>query len=154
MENAPSTADILEDFNEISNFEAASRGQRFANLLLDYVGFYAAVFVSGFLIAVIFEITGESFLWQEEDVNPLIDRIFTMLVYVVYYTLLEYFSRGRSLGKLITRTRVVHVDGAELTFKHYLLRSLTRLVPFDAIAGLNGYPFHDRWTKTKVVQLR
>lgn len=154
MENTPYTADILEDFHEISNFEAASRGQRFANLLLDYAGFYASVFVFGFLIAVIFDAVGEPILWLEEDVNPFIDRIFTMLVYVVYYTLFEYFSRGRSLGKLVTRTRVVHVDGAELTFKHYLLRSLTRLVPFDAFAALNGYPFHDRWTKTKVVQLR
>jgi uncharacterized RDD family membrane protein YckC len=75
--------------------------------------------------------------------------------HIFYYTLCEKLFRGHTLGKLITGTRVIREDGDELTLKDALLRSLCRLVPFEAFSiwserGL----WHDVWTKTKVIQTR
>jgi hypothetical protein len=62
--------------------------------------------------------------------------------------------KRRPLCKLITKTMVIQADGANLKFKDNLLGSLARLLPFDAIAALGDYPLHDKWTKTRVVQMR
>lgn len=49
---------------------------------------------------------------------------------------------------------VIQADGANLKFKDNLLGSLARLLPFDAIAALGDYPLHDKWTKTRGIQMR
>ena len=51
-------------------------------------------------------------------------------------------------------TRAVNEDGTRITFKTALLRSLSRLVPFEAFSALGAnppYPWHDRWTGTYVI---
>jgi uncharacterized RDD family membrane protein YckC len=62
--------------------------------------------------------------------------------------------RGYTLGKFITGTRAIRDDDDELTFKDALLRSLCRIVPLEVFSALAGFPWHDRWTKTKVVKTR
>ncbi len=49
------------------------------------------------------------------------------------YTLLEGAAKGKTLGKLITGTRALKIDGSNLTWKDAFLRSLCRIVPFEAI---------------------
>jgi uncharacterized RDD family membrane protein YckC len=74
--------------------------------------------------------------------------------YLFYYTLCEKLFRGYTLGKFITGTRAIREDDEELTFKDALLRSLCRIVPLEVLSALAGFPWHDRWTKTKVVKTR
>ena len=74
--------------------------------------------------------------------------------YIIYYTICEKAFRGYTLGKLLSGTRAIRNDGAELTFKDAILRSLSRIVPFEVLSALAGRPWHDSWTDTTVVKTR
>jgi uncharacterized RDD family membrane protein YckC len=77
-----------------------------------------------------------------------------ILNYLLYYTFCEKVFKGYTLGKLITGTRAIRDDGNELTFKDAILRSLSRLVPFEALSAFGYSPWHDSWTKTTVIKSR
>jgi len=57
-------------------------------------------------------------------------------VTVVVPTLVETFSRGRSLGKAIMGIRIVRDDGGPTRFRHALIRALTGVLELWATAGL------------------
>ena len=80
--------------------------------------------------------------------------LIAILNYLFYYTLCEKLFRGYTLGKLITGTRAVKENGQELSFTDAILRSLSRMVPFEAFSAFGGHPWHDRWTKTMVIKSR
>jgi uncharacterized RDD family membrane protein YckC len=85
----------------------------------------------------------------------LIAYLIAILNHLVYYTISEKAFKGYTLGKLITGTRAIREDGGELTFKDAFLRSLSRLVPFEAFSIWFGSGlWHDAWTKTKVIKSR
>jgi uncharacterized RDD family membrane protein YckC len=84
----------------------------------------------------------------------IISYIIVIINYVFYYTLCEKLFKGYTLGKLITGTRAMRQDGEALTFKDALLRSLSRLVPFEVFSGFSTLPWHDSWTNTMVVKSR
>lgn len=65
----------------------------------------------------------------------------------------EAFFKGKSFGKLITRTRAVNLDGSAMTIRTAMLRALSRSVPLEAFSALGSpcNPWHDKWTKTMVM---
>lgn len=83
--------------------------------------------------------------------NPVFTiQLFDYMFRIGYYTLLEALTNGQTIGKKFTRTRAVRTDGELFTIKEAFLRSLCRLIPFEAIICLFGYIIHDRWTNTSV----
>lgn len=50
---APPKADVSDPVDDARQMELASRGQRFANLLIDTIGYYALAFVLGVGIAIV-----------------------------------------------------------------------------------------------------
>jgi uncharacterized RDD family membrane protein YckC len=93
---------------------------------------------------------------QTQDMFDLlpISYLIGVVNYLVYYTICEKGFKGYTLGKLVTGTRVIREDGDELTIKDALLRSLSRLVPLEIFSAFGGYPWHDSWTKTRVIRTR
>jgi uncharacterized RDD family membrane protein YckC len=81
-------------------------------------------------------------------------RVLNYTLLFVYYSLMETATSGRTIGKMVTGTKGIRVDGTEFSGKDAVLRSLCRLVPFEALSALLGYPWHDKWTKTRVVKIR
>ena len=77
--------------------------------------------------------------------------IYLMLLSTVYCLVMEIFF-SKTVGKMITRTRVVDVDGEKPTFKALLIRSMCRNIPFDNVSYL-VFPFgwHDSISNTRVV---
>jgi uncharacterized RDD family membrane protein YckC len=77
---------------------------------------------------------------------------FFALAILVYYTIAEGLT-GRSVGKLLSQTRVVNRQGLRPSFGQVLVRSLLRLTIVDMffIAFLDK-PLHDHLSKTEVVQ--
>lgn len=68
---------------------------------------------------------------------------------------MEYFTKGRTIGKYITGTRVIRTDGQNPTFEEYLIRNISRLVPFDAFSFLGGgNGWHDSWSDTRVINIK
>jgi len=130
--------------------ESASVGQRFLNYLIDLVVLYVVAFGMGLMLALASYASGETLNNGFQEALLL----FTIFLGVFYYAFVEGASRGRSIGKLITRTKVVKDDGSEISWKDAFVRSLCRMIPFEPFTAFNGYPLHDRLSHTKVIKLK
>jgi uncharacterized RDD family membrane protein YckC len=72
--------------------------------------------------------------------------------YVIYYVCFEVIS-GRTLGKVLTGTRVVTTDGLPLSIPTALVRTLCRLIPFEPMSfSLGENWWHDSLSRTQVVR--
>lgn len=136
--------------------EYASTGQRFASYLIDLVIFYIIMLGLGAVMGIIFALTGNIQQLQTTNTftgNKLTDYLVSYIIYALFYTFSEGASRGRSIGKLITRTKAVKEDESEVSWKDALIRSLCRIVPFEPFSALGGSPWHDQWSHTKVIKV-
>jgi uncharacterized RDD family membrane protein YckC len=149
----PDETNLLSDFN--SSLVQASTGKRFANYLIDALTFYIVLVCIFFIWAVTATESFREFQYYVRD-NTITIRLVSYLTYGFYMFLVEGIFKGRSLGKLITGTRAVNEDGTRIGVKQALLRSLSRLVPFEAFSALGNpsFPWHDSWTHTMVVNER
>lgn len=132
---------------DANNYQVATSGWRLLNMWIDMAGFYALAFVFGMLTYA----TG-----QQHIIEGMSDFLLGMILYLLYYVPQEALG-GVTLGKLITRTRVVREDGRPITLRDALVRTLVRLIPFEAFSFLSeSRPrgWHDSWAKTKVISLR
>lgn len=139
---------------EVTDDILASQGQRFLNLLLDYVGQIALMMLVGVVIGVISVVTGNPQLANMFDnMNTLTEYAFTIVLVLIYYNLFEIFT-SRTLGKFITKTIVVDENGNKPEYQIIMIRSLCRLIPFDALSFLGASPrgWHDSISRTYVVQ--
>ena len=136
----------------------ADKGYRFLNYIIDLA--FAMVIIWTLMLAFViakYFITGadiEETIDQIADMNPLIDRVGTVLMCSFILFLVEKFTNGRSLGKLITGTKVVKADGSDLTTDDLLKRNFTRAVPFDQLSFLGNIGWHDNWSNTRVVRIK
>lgn len=121
----------------------ASTGQRFGNYLLDLLGIFGFVFVLGFVA-----IVGGAGVQGVSDFGGYVGML-------AYYAICEA-AFGKTLGKLVTGTRVVMEDGSKPGFGTILLRTVIRFVPFEPLSALfgDGVMWHDSWSKTRVISTR
>lgn len=139
---------------EVTDEILASQGQRFLNLLLDYVGQIALMMLVGVVIGVISVVTGNAQLANMFDnMNTLTEYGFTIVLVLIYYNMFEIFT-SRTLGKFITKTIVVDENGNKPEYQTIMIRSLCRLIPFDALSflGATSRGWHDSISRTYVVQ--
>ena len=128
--------------------EPASRGRRFGNFLIDMVCYY----LLAMLVGIVLGLMHMAYLLRMSVAG---NYLFGGVVIVLYYLPMEVLF-GRTVGKLVTGTRVVAESGEPADFLKVLGRTLTRLVPFEAFTFLNskGIGLHDRWSGTRVVRTR
>jgi uncharacterized RDD family membrane protein YckC len=160
MEIAPETPPhqtegehLLDDIG-YTLYQAAS-GKRLANYLIDYAIFYLTYRFLLFNPAVSLLIL----VRQYSHSSAAVYIGAYLLAYIWSFALkaaFETFTGGKTIAKFITRTRAVNEDGSRITAKTAVLRSLSRWVPFEVFSALGSpcYPWHDRWTKTYVVDER
>ncbi|KAB1230305.1 RDD family protein [Chryseobacterium viscerum] len=131
---------------------------RFANLLIDRLVIVLIFLVYGFISSIIYELTGNYFFvniaYKMSEVDRLTDILITSTVYFIYTLLIEYFTKGRSIGKYITGSKVICIDGTEPTFNDYLIRNISRIVPFDVLSFLGENGWHDKWSETRVINIK
>lgn len=138
--------DKVQDDLFIDNYvhiyrEPVSTGKRFANYVIDIVVFYIIIFCMALFFGLLNFMPNGPVLY-----------LMVYAVFVGYYTFLEGATHGQTIGKIITGCRAVKDDGSSFTWKDAFLRSISRIVPFEPLSGLNGHPWHDSWTNTKVVK--
>ena len=116
------------------DLEPASRGRRFANLLIDYVGAIGTVFVVAFAWALL---GGDLSILEGDSTSR--DWLLGIGAMLLYYLPLEA-QFGITLGKLITGTRVVNEDGRQPRFMQILGRTLARFIPFEPFSFFGTPP--------------
>ena len=147
-------------FNDHIEYVPATQGQRFINWLVDNILLRIVVakltvkILINFLLGVAPEFTYTNFGDGPTVAAYVISFVFVTFHYLFYYTICEKAFKGYTLGKLFSGTRAIRADGGELTVKDALLRSLSRMVPFEAFSGFSDRPWHDKWTDTIVVKAR
>ena len=129
----------------------ASGGKRFGNYIIDFIVLILLMFGVGIFWGLTSPETVDSLTDFSE--NPFLDRIITMVLYVLFMFAQEAIFKGRSIGKFITGTRAVNLDGTPITPKTAMLRALSRAVPFCAFSALGTpcIPWQDKWTDTMVI---
>lgn len=143
---------------DLKQYEDASGGQRFLNLLIDVLLMrFALSRLTGYVVMEILINYFPDFTYRIIDLG--FEYYLTLYIIgatttILYYTICETLFRGYTLGKLITGTRAIRQNGDELRFKDALLRSLCRLVPFEWFSGFGYRPWHDTWTNTMVIKTR
>jgi uncharacterized RDD family membrane protein YckC len=144
--------DILVDIEP--RLVQAGSGKRLANYFIDLILFYILFFITGMIIATVSPESLENDTLFSD--NPLLDRLFSLILFGVYMSLVEGIFKGRTLGKLITGTKAVNADGSTLSFSAALGRGFSRIVPFEPFSALGNppYPWHDKWTNTYVIDVR
>lgn len=83
--------------------------------------------------------------------NGFLTKVIVVLVYYISFELVT----GKTPGKMNTKTRVVMQDGSQLTFGAVFIRTIVRIIPFEALSFLgskNPIGWHDKWSKTRVVE--
>jgi uncharacterized RDD family membrane protein YckC len=126
--------------------------QRFLNLLVDTI--VQLVFFFGILVSI------QSFLKPDLSkvfiahviINPIGQYTFVSAITLLYYNVFEALT-ARTLGKYITKTIVVDENGEKTNHETILIRTLCRLIPFNAFSflGISGRGWHDTISKTYVV---
>jgi hypothetical protein len=125
----------LSDY-ELVNY--TSTGHRFLHYFLDLL----------FLIPVVGFWSG---YWPELNRSPLGMELLFVGVYFIYCFIAEAFFR-QTFGKMITGSCIVS-NGTDLSTGRVLIRTLSRLIPFDKLSFLFGGNWHDRLSSTTVVYI-
>ena len=118
----------------------ASKKKRLLNFIFDLIAI-------GLLIEITFQLEA---LVANTTVLELL-RIF--IIYGGYYILLEFFL-GKTLGKFLTKTRVVNEEGEKIDFRQAVIRFLCRWIPFEFLSlglGVDAKAWHDTLSKTHVI---
>ena len=133
-------------------YERASSGKRLANYIIDFIVFYVLVAIFAVVLSVSSPGTFNS--WTSGgDSFGLVDRILTLFFYAMYMSIVEALLKGKSVGKFITKTRAVNLDGTPITASTAFSRGFSRAVPFCVFSALGSEcnPWQDRWTNTYVM---
>ena len=123
--------------NAYSNLKTMNKFTRLHNFMIDSTCY--------FIMVVILLLITKQF-GVEKDLS-----YFLILLYYFYYFTFELIG-GQTIGKMITKTKVVSVkNGQKPNFLNILIRTLSRLIPIDFLFYLfqpNG--IHDILSKTKL----
>jgi len=113
------------------------KGIRITNYITDML----AIFILCMIITIIFNSTNSKYVTFYS-------------VMFLYYLLLEGFT-GQTLGKMLTKTKVVLKDGSNPSFIKILIRTLWRLFPLDLFSYLfgSGLGIHDSLSSTKISKI-
>lgn len=118
---------------------------RFVNFTIDFI----VILIFYGLIVPNFEM----FLSLTSKAELIIYRMGTLAIFfAVYYIPFEH-KYQKTLGKIITKTKVVNLEGEKPELGDIISRTFCRLIPFDRFSFFftrNG--FHDAISKTKVIK--
>lgn len=146
MENQILDENILESqvLGE-EQYQIAPIGKRFGNYLIDMI----VLWIIGAIIQYI--IIGPMNVNVKDIGTNLGLFMIQILVMVLYFTVFESYN-GKTIGKMITGTRVLNIDFTKPSAETILKRSLCRIIPFEPFSYLgstNGW--HDSIMETTVV---
>lgn len=140
----------------------SSTGSRFLNMFIDSnfgENIFTLVILIPMIIVFALLIQGTS---EDHKPNPVLFGLFISFIFIMipvcklaYYAIMEN-SSGRTIGKYITNTKVINLDGSKPNLKTIIQRNSIRLIPFNAFSYImdSEGAWHDYLVKVKVVDIR
>lgn len=132
----------------------ASKGQRFINFIVDLFVVYLITIGIGAAINIIGQLMDNYKLSDWITSLTLIENLFFgLIVLFFYYAIMEMYL-SRTFGKYFTKTLVVKHNGAKPKVKSIIVRTLVRMIAFEAFSFLNhnARGWHDTLSVTYVVK--
>jgi uncharacterized RDD family membrane protein YckC len=137
-----------EQFTRYLIIKAIKPGPRFGHFIIDLICLQILNYVFNYICELSLQISSNLNL-----TISLFILITKLLLCPVFYFFFEY-NWQRTPGKFLTKCRVINEYAEKPDLRQTLLRSLLRLVPFEAFscfADKYSVGWHDRWSKTVVV---
>lgn len=135
------------------HLEPAAVWKRFLNFFIDYIIVYTidSIFI--------LTINNPDFTSKVNEKISVFLLVYSFIgVFFGYYWVGEYLFGGRTIGKLITGTKVVnYAGGSQPLGRNIVFRTLCRVVPFEPLSLLiteDHWMWHDRWSGTLVVDIK
>lgn len=85
-------------------------------------------FVTIFLIITVFSTFEEYLLFSNDAIARIVNISVIVFFLVIMPTLIETFSNGKSIGRLIVGTRVVRNDHGSISFRHAFTRAMIGVI--------------------------
>jgi len=117
---------LTTDQNVPIEVELAGIGHRLLAVLLDLVILIVYFVVMITLIGIIFGSNFNNFTEQDFSFWYILFIVIVYLPFSLYTPLMEYFTKGQTIGKMALGIRVTMVNGENATFKDYFTRWLFR----------------------------
>jgi uncharacterized RDD family membrane protein YckC len=118
---------------------------RFTNFIFDTIAYIVLTLIFAFILGLFIQPTDETTM-----------RIFGYLMFTIcffsYYIFMET-KYQKTIGKFITKTKVINKNGSRPEVGDIVRRTFCRLIPFDRISFLftsNG--FHDSLSDTTIIK--
>lgn len=134
---------IHTDQNVRIEIELASIAQRFAAAVLDVIILAAYFSIMNIIIALVFI---NDFRWGDDNratwqLWEAMYYIIVFLPFLLYTPMMEYFTKGQTIGKMAVGIRVVKTSGENAAFRDYFTRWLFRPIEFYIlnIAGIGFF---------------
>jgi uncharacterized RDD family membrane protein YckC len=132
---------------ETIDMTPVSRWARLVNLLLDEIIMLPTAFGVGVVAY---------FIGLGDKINRVPDIVFGIVFALLYYIPQEALF-GKTIGKMVTGTRVISNDGHAPTFGQIVTRTFCRMIPFEPFSFFGGgepMGWHDTISETRVVRDR
>ena len=124
-----------------------SQGVRFGYYFLDVIAVYLIQIIFGIII-------GIALLAGRSSISPgvnIIIQLVSLAAWFFYYAIFETYVGG-TVGKLICGYTVINNRVERISFGQGMLRTVIRMVPFEAFSCFGERGWHDKWAKTYVVK--
>jgi len=147
FEKIKEKATIEKEQKQKVDSNVVGSGIRFLNFIIDFIVWLILTFIISFIIGFLIPVTAES-----QGILTLFVYVLFFGTFIAYYAILE-IKFQKTVGKFVTKTKVVKMNGEKPENGDIISRTFCRLIPFDRISFLfmkNG--IHDMLSKTKVVK--
>lgn len=142
MENIILDNEEIVNENDYRDY-LAPKWKRFLNLIIDFYLIYFGSLIGATVLAA-----------SLHDISALVAVLiligpYLTIFFLYFFTELYY---NKTLGKLITGTKVISIYDDKPSTKQILIRTFCRIIPFEPFSMLFGYTaWHDDWSETAVV---
>ncbi|RKS95128.1 RDD family protein [Flavobacterium limicola] len=131
----------------------ASKGQRLLNFVIDLFIIYVIETSIGTTIILIGDLTKSDTASNWVSSLSVVESFFFGLVILFFYYLITEMYFSRTFGKYFTKTMVVKHEGSRPNMKSIIVRTLSRLIPFEPFSFLTAERgWHDTLSVTYVVK--
>lgn len=139
--------DIEEKETKDKAFESSivSSWTRLIHTIVDFLGFLILAFILSSILQLFYNPS-------DEQTIKLVGYGLLLVSFLLYFVFMEYKFQ-KTIGKFITKTKVVMNDGRKPDFNEIFIRTICRLIPLDNFSYLftkNG--FHDRLSNSTVIK--